>query len=337
MPPLDWEAVVRSFRLVVVGAWLAGALALAHCGGGDPEADDSVRLPGRVPGEGGEGGDDGGGDGGPAAACDPNAPFGAPALVAGLDPAAFAATPRLSADELTIYFTTLVPVDGSLVADLAKASRGSREAPFGPATALASFNSPAHDNDPMVASDNLSLWFSSSRSDNQELYVARRASTAEDFGPALLVPGVGGPASDMHPYYRVAGQELWLTSDRSDAGFDIYLAREQGAGFSAPALVPELSSEAFDMQPAVTEDGLTVVFASNRDGGAGGYDLWLARRNTVAAPFAAPAPIAEIGSSADEYAGWLSPDGCRIYFSSGRGAATDAGELHRLYVASRPR
>lgn len=319
-----------------MGASLAGAAALAHCGGDAPQENDSVRLPGRAPGDdGGEGAD--GGDAEPAAACDPGKPFGSPALVAGLDPAAFAATPRLSADELTIYFTTLVPVDGSLVADLVKASRSSRDAPFGPATPLAAFNTTSHDNDPMVASDHLSLWFSSARSGNNELYVARRASTAVDFGPASLVPGVGGPSQEMHPYYRAAGQELWLTSDRADAGVDIYRARAADGGFEAPVRVAELSSGALDVHPAITEDGLTLLFASNRDGGAGGFDLWLARWASATAAFDPPEPVAGVGSSADEYGGWLSPDGCRVYFSSGRGGVTDAGQLHRLYVAARPR
>lgn len=323
--------MVRRKRLAVVLAWLATTGSIANCGASGDSVESDIPLPDRVPTT--DGGPEARADAAPA--CDPARPFGAPRLVPGLDTSDFFATPRLSPDELSIYFTTLAPRDGALQADLVRAVRTSRDAPFGPATLLAALNTPQQDNDPMIASDHRSLWFSSSRSGNNELYVARRASTGEEFGAHELVPGLAGPSQDMHPYYRPAGPELWFTSDRGDSGTDIYVAALRDGSFGPATLVSELSTPAVDVQPQVTEDGLGVLLASNRDGGSGGFDLWIASRTSTTEKFRAPTALAGINTRDDEYAGWISPDGCRVYFSSNRD--TDAQPRHRLWYADRPR
>jgi len=325
--------MVRSKRLAVVVAWLAVAGLLAHCGDdAAPAEGGEIVLPERVPTA--EGGTDARGDGA-SVACDPARPFGAPVLVPGLDTSDFFATPRLSPDELSIYFTTLVDRDGAVQADLVRAQRTSRAAPFGPATPLSAFNTPQQDNDPMIAGDLRSLWFSSSRSGNNQLYVARRASPGEELGAPVLVPGLAGPSQDMHPYYRAAGPELWFTSDRGDSGTEVYVAPLRDGSFGPATLVSELSTPAVDVQPQVTEDGLVVLLASNREGGAGGFDLWIASRRSTAETFRAPTSLAAVNTAADEYAGWISPDACRVYFSSNRD--TDAQPRHRLWYAERSR
>ena len=324
--------MVRSKRLAVVVAWLAFAGLLAHCGDAAVPPEGDVNLPDRVPTA--EGGTDARSDAAPLA-CDPRRPFGASKLVPGLDTSDFFATPRLSPDELAIYFTTLVDRDGAVQADLVRALRASRDVPFGPATLLSALNTPQQDNDPMISDDLRSLWFSSSRSGNNELYVARRASPGEEFGAPALVPGLAGPSQDMHPYYRAGGPELWFTSDRGDSGTDIYVAPLRDGSFGPATVVTELSTPAVDVQPQVTADGLAVLLASNREGGAGGFDLWIASRSSTAESFRAPTALAAVNTPADEYAGWLSPDGCRVYFSSNRD--TDAQPRHRLWYAERSR
>lgn len=334
--------MVRTKRLAVVLAWLAwpGWLAwlalsglLAHCGdSSDSPEDDGVALPDRVDPEAGEPADaiaDAA-----AFACDPARPFGAPTLIPGLDTSAFYATPRLAPDELSLYFTTVVLLDGAQQADLVRAVRTSRSAPFGPAAALTALDTPQSDNDPMIASDLRSLWFSSTRSGKSELYVARRSSPSDELGMPSLVPGLSGPWPNAHAYYRLAGPELWFTSDRTDSGgYDIYLAPLQDGSFGAATLVSELSSPGFEAHPQISEDGLRILLASNRPGGAGGFDLWVASRRSTAEKFGAPAPLAVVNTAADEYGGWISPDGCRLYFSSNRD--TDAAPRHRLWYAER--
>ncbi|MBX3192599.1 MAG: PD40 domain-containing protein [Labilithrix sp.] len=310
------------------------ALLFLQCGD-DAASDADVGLPPRgvLP----EGAAEEGGDAGPRDAapppCDLAKPFGAPARLAGFDPDASAATPRLSPDELTIYFT--IPT-GASFADIAKAVRTSREDPFGAVVTLPQ-SSPASDHDPSVSADDLLMFFHSNRAGTADLYVAARANRSSDFGDASPVvgPDVNTAAPEAHAYYRQSAGELWFASDRGlDAGYDMYVAKGDGGAFGPPQIVAELSSPFDDYQPHPSEDGLTVVFASDRPGGKGATDLFIAKRTSTSAPFSTPTPIAEVNSPNIEFAGWLSADGCRLYFSSGR-ETNDVS--YGLYVAVRPR
>jgi hypothetical protein len=321
--------------LVAAGTGAALAMAFVQCGGDDSASDKGgdLPLPDRAdPGDAAPG--DASLDAAPTGPrCDLSKPFGTPFPVAELPATSTHTTPRLSADELTIYFTTNNADAGS---DLSMAARAGTSDAFG-AEKLLPQSTASNDNDPSVSADQLSLYFHSNRSGaTTDLFVATRASTSVPFGAAVPVTTLDlAKANEAHAYYRSAGAELWFVSDRDGGagGFDIYVAKRTDGGFAAPKRVVELSSTAQDWQPQPSEDGLTMLFASDRDGGAGKMDLWLARRADAAAPFGKPTPLTELNSANIEQAGWLSADGCRIWFSSGRGAAD---VRQRIFHAERP-
>jgi Tol biopolymer transport system component len=327
--------------LAAAGASGSLALVLLHCGSTSAtDGGDDVPLPSRVDAiDSGVTKDATSADADAAtttdarvASCDPSKPFGTPVRVADFDPKAARATPRLSADELTIYFTTNGADAG---AELSMAVRSSTSVPFGGETVLPQ-STASNDNDPMVSADRLSLWFHSNRNGTADVFVAARASASGSFGAAVTIPGIDQPTTnENHAYFRSAGSELWFISDRAGGAgaFDIYVAKRTGEAFAAPVRVAELSSAAQDWQPQPSEDGLTVLFASDRDGGTGKMDLWIARRSSVTAPFGAPSALTELNSSSVDQAGWLSADGCRIWFSSGR-ATSDAQQ--QIFFAKRP-
>src|SRR3954447_19462640 len=100
---------MRCWAGLAAGAALA--LLSVQCGkSASEEPEDVIALPDRVdPGDGGladtkapppeEAGE-------AVPGCDPSKPFGTPVVLTELDALAHRSTPRLSADELTIYFTT---------------------------------------------------------------------------------------------------------------------------------------------------------------------------------------------------------------------------------------
>ncbi len=50
--------------------------------------------------------------------------------------------------------------------------------------------------------------------------------------------------------------------------------------WSTPANVEALNSTAAEQQPSLSGDGRTLVFASSRQGGFGGTDIWMSTRTS---------------------------------------------------------
>jgi Tol biopolymer transport system component len=231
-----------------------------------------------------------------------------------------------------MYFTTTTATTSS---DLMMAARATKTAPFGGVTRLPQSTAGA-ENDPMASADGLSLWFHSIKNGSADLFLATRTSTSVDFGAAALVPTVNqGTTIEANAYFRSAASELWFVSERPGSQLlDIYVSKRTGLTFATPARIAELSSAADEFLPQPSEDGLTVIFASDRAGGQGKDDLWIARRAIDTALWGSPEPLTELNSATTDHPGWLSADGCRIWFSSGR-ETNDARQ--QLFYAERPR
>ena len=64
----------------------------------------------------------------------------------------------------------------------------------------------------------------------------------------------------------------------------------------------ELNTPSIDGCPAQSPDGLSLYLASNRPGGKGGLDIWMAARASTTAPWGAPQNLGEpINSAADDF------------------------------------
>jgi hypothetical protein len=108
---------------------------------------------------------------------------------------------------------------------------------------------------------------------------------------------------------------------------DIYVSVMQADGTFAPAIqVDELSTGANDQMPNVSRDGLEIVFASDRTGGAGAMDIWTASRSSTSEPWSTAVNLgASVNTAAPETRPSLSGDGRRLHF----------GRLGDIWVSSR--
>jgi Tol biopolymer transport system component len=85
------------------------------------------------------------------------------------------------------------------------------------------------------------------------------------------------------------------------------------AGTLPPERLAEVNSAAEDASPWLNATGNLLVFTSNRDGGVGGWDVYVSRR--VNGQWTAPRNIGPpINTSSDELSVSLSPTGDRLYF-----------------------
>lgn len=96
------------------------------------------------------------------------------------------------------------------------------------------------------------------------------------------------------------------------------LSHDGGAGtFHTAVPVAEVNSPAAEGCPIETPDGLSLLFASTRPGGAGGNDIWAADRETIDSPWQTPRNLgAPINSSAADFC--PTPVGRSLFFVSER-------------------
>jgi WD40-like Beta Propeller Repeat len=153
----------------------------------------------------------------------------------------------------------------------------------------------------------------------------------DEMGPSY-VSGGGGP-------------RLYYSSSRAPAqgGFvpgDIFVSRMGAGGTFGPGeLVAELSDPAAnDIQPNVRKGGREIVFSSNRAGGKGSQDIWVATRDNGGSGWSQPVNLTNLGGGAQqvntsesETRPSLSWHGETLYF----GRAPAAGGPADVYVTER--
>jgi hypothetical protein len=88
--------------------------------------------------------------------------------------------------------------------------------------------------------------------------------------------------------------------------------------WDAPHVLHELDDPAGAQDPSMTEDRLTIVWSSTRDGGAGSDDLWIATRGSTDEPFDHVENLSALNDSSSDTTPEISADGTTIYFTSDR-------------------
>jgi hypothetical protein len=134
-----------------------------------------------------------------------------------------------------------------------------------------------------------------------------------DFAPAVSPDG----HEIFFSSWRGGRPEIWR-SERIDVTGD----------FDPPERVfAPLPEGDEDATPRLSQDARLLLGTGMRGGVK--HELWIARRQDLVSAFESPMFIENVGSSEWEGSPWLSSDGLRLYFSSGRGGDFD------IYLAVR--
>jgi hypothetical protein len=107
--------------------------------------------------------------------------------------------------------------------------------------------------------------------------------------------------------------------------------------WSAPVnLGPTINSGANNQHPAISKDGLSLYYSSDRSGTLGKLDIWVSQRPSLEADWGAPQNLgANINSSGNDFSPAFTPDGHWLYFHGDRpGGCGPAGTMD-LYVSHR--
>lgn len=136
---------------------------------------------------------------------------------------------------------------------------------------------------------------------------------AQEFGPwsspVNLGPSLNTKYDDLAAVISRDGQTVYFTSTRpGSAGEDLWIAHRSGkkSDWGKPRNIGStVNSEYMERLRSVSDDGLTLLFQSNRPGGFGGNDIWATSRRSTKDDFGWEAPVnmgAVINTASNEVA-----------------------------------
>lgn len=122
------------------------------------------------------------------------------------------------------------------------------------------------------------------------------------FDPPEVVGELAVPAKTDNPTLTADLLEIFFTSERDGIPADIFVATrsERDASFGPAERIDALSAPGVETSPAVSADGLTLWFASDRAGGHGDLDIWVATRSAREAAWSVPVNLDALNSSAKD-------------------------------------
>jgi len=226
-----------------------------------------------------------------------DAEWGAPVNIgAPINSIYYDAYPCVSGDGLTLYFSEHWMFNDQVGARLPAGStspwnseiwmstRASLGAPWGP---VVSAGSPPNDGNAdlcvAVSHDGLDLAFVAKRTGGQgytDVYVCSRSTAQQPWGPAVNCgAAVNSYSLESGPCLSADGRAMFFESCRDNAPFvwDLYMTTRQSRADpwrSAVKLPVLINTPASEWNPALSADGRTLYFASDRAGGYGDNDLY---------------------------------------------------------------
>jgi hypothetical protein len=154
------------------------------------------------------------------------------------------------------------------------------------------------------------------------------------FGQPTNLAALSSAAYEDASSITADGLTLFFESDRPDGmGLtDIWMSTRPTA--SSPwgpsvNLGSPVNSAADDGSPRISPDGLSLYFASYREGGSGGGDIWVTTRPTRTDAFGTPVNLGSmVNSTAEDFGPWISADGlCLLFCSIDRPGGLGGGDI----------
>jgi hypothetical protein len=188
--------------------------------------------------------------------------WGAPAAVAALNTTGIEESPRLSADDLTIYF--------GRAGDIFKSTRASTSAAWGAPVAAAEFNTAAYEKWAFVCGA-YGVVSRANGTNGQDLYGGTVGQTF------ALLTTLNSTSADQGTFITNDCLEMYFQSDR-DATFDIWKSTRAAIAdpWPAPTKLPDFNTTTnAEEDPWISTDQRMFVFANNA---SGSKDVYISTR-----------------------------------------------------------
>lgn len=276
----------------------------------------------------------------PVAQCESS--WTVPEAVQGADFPPMFASPSMTDDGLELYFGA--EVDG--VGAIWRAQRASRHDAWGAAQAIpevapGTVDAPGGDWDPFRSGDGLTLLFASTRDsgdigdmhpDETNIWQSTRPGATRPWGPPTLVAELSSAGNERQPQLTRDGRTLVFVSDRTGDD-ELYMA-ERGDPASSWTLQADalalLWRPGREWSPAISDDGLTLYFTSDRGSDSERLEVYVSERATEGEPFPAPRAVLPLASTDGVSDVWVSWNGREMLHTR-----LDSDGTARLFRSSR--
>ena len=173
---------------------------------------------------------------------------------------------------------------------------------------------------PVVSVDGEQLIFTAVVRNDENFYISQRDAETGEWLPAQELAGVNTPQNEGAETISADGRTIVFTAcNRPDGkgSCDLYYSEQRDGRWTPPANIGSpINTKDWESLPALSPDGNTLYFSSNRAGGLGGKDIYVSRRE-AGGGWSAPENVGEpVNTSADDQSPFLHPDGRSLYFMS---------------------
>ena len=234
--------------------------------------------------------------------------------------------PFLTEDGLTLLFAS--NRDGDF--NLYSASRPSLQDPFDPPAPLSSLNSSENETAIAITGDGLVALIASNRAPGTlgglDLWSASRPALDAPFSPpANLGEPINTSLNDETPWMSADGLRVYYSYKAASIDIGLITRPAIDQPFAAPSELAGVNSERIDIDPALSHDERTIIFASDR--AIESLDLWVATRAEPELEFTQPKPLSLLNTDTNEFAPFLAEGECALYFISDHDS--DSYDIHR--------
>lgn len=261
--------------------------------------------------------------------------------------------PVLSKDEKTLFFTSTRP-GGYGSEDIWVATRQNKNAPWNtPVNLGPGINTEYTDRMRSLSEDGRIILFQSNRPGYgiTDIWAIVRKNINNDFGwsqPVNLGPVINTEYNEVAAKYlfdEVHGNGKLFFSSARPTGFggpDIYFSEITENGFATPINVFELNTRSIESCFWVRDDGLEIIFTTNRPDESGDmtkFDLWVSTRSSVYeywSPAESLGPTVNIEGYGD-FNPMLASEDRTLYFASLRPNPNGPAGNTDIYFSTRAR
>jgi len=205
---------------------------------------------------------------------------------------------------------------------------------------MSKLNSTSFDFGAVMNSRGTALYFTSSRSaatgsdlegvvggDFTDIFVSQIDRKGNFSEPTLLSNKINTIDNEGSICFDGRGKTMFFTrcrrEEKKNLGCDIYVVDVKSKKFGEPKKLNIKDNDSTHVgHPAASNDGKTLVFASNMAGGEGGVDLWITTYNKKADSWSLPTNLGpEINTAGNDMFPVWAKDGSLYYSTDGRAGA----------------